>query len=127
MVILLIEDEDNILELEQNLVSLAGYMSDTAKDGEEAITKIDSRVYDLIILDVILPKINGLDVLRHIQKASLNWNTPIILVTALGKEVTIMLPKHTTTNIEIITKPFTNHSFIKMIKNSMSNPSKVVE
>ena len=80
---LLVADDDNeIRELLEFDLSQSGYSVDIAKDGEEALKKALTDNYDLILLDVMMPKMNGFDVCRHIRKAK--PQVPILMLTAKG-------------------------------------------
>ena len=80
---LLIADDDNeIRELLEFDLSHSGYITDTAKDGEEALKKALSNNYDLVLLDVMMPKMNGFDVCKNIRQAKIN--VPILMLTAKG-------------------------------------------
>lgn len=79
--ILIVEDEEAISNLiRMNLVK-AGYQCEIAQDGEEAADKIENKTYDLILLDIMLPKLNGYEVLEFAKTV----NTPVIFLTALGE------------------------------------------
>ena len=80
---LLIADDDNeIRELLEFDLSHSGYITDTAKDGEEALKKALSNYYDLVLLDVMMPKMNGFDVCQNIRKSKPDM--PILMLTAKG-------------------------------------------
>ena len=80
---LLIADDDNeIRELLEFDLSHSGYETDIAKDGEEALQKALANNYDLILLDVMMPKINGFDVCKHIRSAK--PAVPVLMLTAQG-------------------------------------------
>ncbi len=80
---LLIADDDNeIRELLEFDLSHSGYETDIAKDGEEALQKALANNYDLILLDVMMPKINGFDVCKHIRSAK--PAVPVLMLTAKG-------------------------------------------
>ena len=80
MKILLAEDEQALRTIVAKRLKDAGYGIDAVPDGEEAIAYIDVYEYDLIILDVMMPKADGLTVLRYIRKLGLS--TPVLLLTA---------------------------------------------
>lgn len=80
MQILIIEDEQKIAGFLKRGLKEEGYAVDTASDGEEGLYKTDINSYDLIILDLMLPKIDGMEVCRRIREK--NSNTPILLLTA---------------------------------------------
>ncbi len=80
---LLIADDDNeIRELLEFDLSHSGYEVDSAKDGEEALQKALKGNYDLILLDVMMPKMNGFDVCKNIRSA--RPEIPILMLTAKG-------------------------------------------
>jgi DNA-binding response OmpR family regulator len=82
MKILLVDDDHDLLEqLKQELIK-AKYLIDTATDGEAALDRISANPYDLIILDIMLPRQDGLSVLRHIRETAIK--TPVLLLTARG-------------------------------------------
>lgn len=79
--ILIVEDEEAIANLiRMNLVK-AGYQCELAFDGEEAADKIAEKNYDLILLDIMLPKLNGYEVLEYAKSADI----PVIFLTAMGE------------------------------------------
>ena len=81
--ILVIEDDFDIGELLQNFLQEAGYEVTAAKDGVEAIDTFSNGQFDLILLDIMLPKIDGFTVCELIRKQS---QIPIIMLTALNGE-----------------------------------------
>lgn len=83
MKILLVDDEIQLLKQLSLAVSEEKYDVDTAMDGEEALDKLFANLYDLIILDIMLPKRDGLGVLKEIRRAKIN--TPVLMLTAKGE------------------------------------------
>ena len=69
--ILIVDDDDEIRELLEFDVRESGYFVDTAKDGLEGLNKALNNAYDLILLDVMMPKMNGFDVCKNIRQAKL--------------------------------------------------------
>lgn len=83
MKILIVDDEPQFLkQLKQSLTGYK-YDVDTAVDGEEALDKLFASLYDLILLDIMLPKIDGLAVLKEIRHADIK--TPVLMLTAKGE------------------------------------------
>ena len=80
--ILIVDDDDEIRELLEFDVAQSGYFVDTAKDGMEGLHKALNNTYDLILLDVMMPKMNGFDVCKNIRQAKLA--IPILMLTAKG-------------------------------------------
>jgi DNA-binding response OmpR family regulator len=101
--ILVADDEEGIRELLREQLNAAGYTTDEATDGAEAIDKLDHDTYDLAILDINMPKKSGLDVLKHIRDRQLKMGV-IMLTGRLGFSVgseSMLLGAD-----EYITKPF---------------------
>ena len=82
MKILVVDDEPVLLEQLRKTLTIQKYDVDMADDGESALDKLFDNLYDLIILDIMLPKVDGLSVLREIRKAKVK--TPILMLTAKG-------------------------------------------
>ncbi len=80
--ILIVDDDDEIRELLEFDVAQSGYFVDSAKDGLEGLNKALNNSYDLILLDVMMPKMNGFDVCKNIRQAKLA--IPILMLTAKG-------------------------------------------
>lgn len=80
MRILLVEDEKQLSESLTQILSKNNYIVDTAYDGEEGLDNALSDIYDVIILDIMLPKLDGLSMLSQIRNA--NINTPVLMLTA---------------------------------------------
>ena len=80
--ILIVDDDDEIRELLEFDIRSSGYFVDSAKDGLEGLNKALNNTYDLIVLDVMMPKMNGFDVCKNIRNAKLS--IPILMLTAKG-------------------------------------------
>ncbi|MEK6266043.1 MAG: response regulator transcription factor [Clostridium sp.] len=81
--ILLVDDEERIRDMIKEYTSLEGYDIDEAVDGVQALDLFSQQKYSLIILDVMMPKIDGWSVCREVRKTS---NVPVIMLTARGEE-----------------------------------------
>jgi two-component system, OmpR family, response regulator RegX3 len=82
--VLLVEDEKSFVEALTVGLTREGFKVDVARDGEEALDLFDAFQPDLVLLDVMLPKISGVDVCREMRRRS---DVPIIMVTAKGSEI----------------------------------------
>ena len=80
--ILIIDDDEEIRELLEFDIASSGYFVDSAKDGLEGLNKALNNSYDLILLDVMMPKMNGFEVCKNIRQAKLA--IPILMLTAKG-------------------------------------------
>ena len=81
--ILIAEDDDNIRNLLASYLSVSGYDIKSVSDGHAALTQLDRVDYDLAVLDIMLPGVDGLEVCRRVRE---NRTLPILLLTALGEE-----------------------------------------
>lgn len=100
--ILIIEDEPAIQTILKELLCEAGYEAETAGDGMEGLAMFQSRHYDLVLLDIMMPKIDGYTVCECIRKTS---KIPIIILTALDGE-TAEIKAFELKADDYITKPF---------------------
>ena len=80
--ILVVDDDRNICELLKLYLENDGYTVFVANDGQEAVEMFQSKAPELVLLDIMLPKMDGWQVCREIRKTS---NTPIIMLTAKGE------------------------------------------
>lgn len=100
--VLIVDDEPSIIKGLMFSLKQDGYLIDAAYDGEEALDKFDNNEYDLIVLDVMLPKMNGLQVLQKIREKS---SVPVIMLTAKGEDMDKILGLEYGAD-DYITKPF---------------------
>lgn len=81
--ILVVDDEENIRELYRDELTEEGYRIDLAENGLEALSKLESFRPDLVTLDVMMPGMDGIEVLRRIREK--NPSIPVLLLTAFGE------------------------------------------
>lgn len=91
--ILLVEDEELIAELVQRKLQDEGYYVFVARDGEDALKQIRERRPDLILLDMILPRLNGFDVLAELEKDEGVKLIPVIIISNSGESEEIKRAK----------------------------------
>ena len=84
--VLVVEDEDSLSTLLQYNFEKEGYEVEIAKDGEEALLKINERKPDIILLDWMLPKLSGIEVCRRLRLNKNQQKIPVIMLTARGDE-----------------------------------------
>jgi len=85
--ILIVDDDMTLRELYEERMKREGYVIVSASDGEEAIKKVQEEKPDLILLDIMMPKINGIDVMKMLREKEATADIPIILFTALVQEI----------------------------------------
>ena len=100
--ILLVDDEPLILKGLKYSLEQDGYLTDSAMDGEEALNKFFAGRYDLVLLDVMLPKVDGIEVCQRIREKS---TVPIIMLTAKGEDMDKILGLEYGAD-DYMTKPF---------------------
>ena len=111
--ILIVEDEPNMrLGLKDNL-EFEAYDVDFANDGEAGLQKIFDNDYDLVLLDVMMPKMSGFDVCKTIRKKGIT--TPVILLTAKDQEIDKVLGLELGAD-DYVTKPFSVRELLARIK-----------
>jgi DNA-binding response OmpR family regulator len=116
--ILIVDDEENIVISLEFLMEQAGYDLRVAKNGEEALEQVVSFAPDLILLDVMMPKINGFEVCRRIREG--NQRIKIIMLTAKGREVEIT--KGLAMGADAyITKPFSTKELMAQVRQMLNN------
>jgi CheY-like chemotaxis protein len=85
--ILVVEDDEFLRELYDELLKGEGYDVVLAVDGEQGLNQISSGGFDLVLLDIMLPKMDGLEILRHVKsKPPTTKNGPVVLLTNLGQD-----------------------------------------
>lgn len=83
--ILIVDDDQYLRELYQEIIQDIGYEVDSAVDGEEGFKKITENKYDLVLLDVMMPKLDGLGVLKKLKEIN-KTDTKIIVLTNLAHD-----------------------------------------
>lgn len=110
--ILIVEDEKQMaMFIEMELVH-EGYEVDTAYDGREGLEKVENKEYDLILLDIMIPSLNGIEVCRRIRQFS---NVPIIMLTAKSDVPDRVLGLDVGAN-DYLTKPFAIEELLARIR-----------
>ena len=82
--ILIVEDEESIADLERDYLELSGFQVEVANDGETGLNKAMKEEFDLIILDLMLPGVDGFEICREVRSQK---NTPIIMVSAKKDDI----------------------------------------
>lgn len=101
-VVLLVEDEESYVEALQVGLKREGFRVEVARDGFEALDRFDSIRPDIVLLDVMLPRISGIDVCRQLRKRS---QVPIIMVTAKSAEIDTVVGLEVGAD-DYVTKPY---------------------
>lgn len=110
--VLVVDDEKPISDIIKFNLEKEGYEVVMAYDGEEALQKVESESPDLIVLDLMLPKIDGLEVAKQVRAKR---STPIIMVTAKDSELDKVLGLELGAD-DYVTKPFSNRELVARVK-----------
>ena len=110
--ILLVDDEESIQTLLTYPLERDGYRVIQARDGEEALRRFEEEDVDLVVLDIMLPKLDGLEVCKRLRSRS---NVPIIMLTARGEELDKVLGLELGAD-DYITKPFSIREFRSRVR-----------
>jgi DNA-binding response OmpR family regulator len=113
--VLLVDDEPRLLLLVKSRLVASGYEVITAADGEEALAKIASEKPDLVILDVMMPKLDGLQVCEQIKNNEALAKIPVIILSAKNQQDTIMEAMKVGADGYMI-KPFRPEALLKEVK-----------
>ena len=114
--ILIVDDEPDILIMTSKIVEQITESIITARNGEDALTILSKCTPDLIILDAVMPIMHGLDVCRTLRRNKKTRGIPILIFSALGTGVDMMLDERDKADA-YISKPFTSQILLEKIKN----------
>ena len=113
--ILAVDDERHIVRLIQVNLERAGYLVVTAFDGREALKKIDEEKPDLVVLDVMMPNMNGFEALKQIRANPQTRNLPVIMLTAKAQDQDVFQGYSYGVDI-YLTKPFNPLELLTFVK-----------
>ncbi|MEA0554675.1 response regulator YycF [Lysinibacillus irui] len=113
--ILVVDDEKPIADILQFNLIKEGYKVICAYDGDEALKKVEEEQPDLMLLDIMLPKRDGMEVCREVRK---KYDFPIIMLTAKGSEIDKVLGLEMGAD-DYVTKPFSTRELIARVKANM--------
>ena len=117
--ILAVDDERHIVRLIQVNLERAGYQVVTAFDGTEALKKIEAEKPDLMVLDVMMPKMDGFEVLKRIQANPETREIPVIMLTAKAQDADVFRGWASGVSA-YLTKPFNPLELITFVKRILS-------
>jgi DNA-binding response OmpR family regulator len=115
MRVMIVEDEPNIVESLSFVFSREGWQVAAALDGETAIERLLSEPPDVLVLDVMLPPLNGFEVLKRLRSEPSLKHLPVLVLTAKGQEK----DRHTAMRLgadAFVTKPFSNRDIVQQVR-----------
>ena len=120
--ILIVEDEETIADLEKDYLELSGFEVEVANDGETGLKKALENDYDLFILDLMLPGVDGFEICRQVRDEK---NTPIIMVSAKKDDIDKIRGLGLGAD-DYITKPFSPSELVARVKAHMARYDRLV-
>jgi two-component system alkaline phosphatase synthesis response regulator PhoP len=122
--ILLVEDAEDILELVRYNLAKEGWQVSCATSGEEALNAVRQTAFDLILLDLMLPGVDGLEVCRRLRRDAATARVPVIMLTAKGEETDIVVGLELGAD-DYMTKPFSPRVLTARIRAALRRGSHV--
>ena len=121
---MVVEDEPNIRELVCLHLGLEGYACDGLADGREALTRVEAERYDLLVLDVMIPGLDGLAVCRAVRNGRVNRDVPILMLTARREESDKVVGLESGAD-DYLTKPFGVRELVARARALLRRPRQV--
>lgn len=112
--ILIVEDEPAILTSLEFILDHAGWTTQSVTDGEAAIKAVQIAMPKMVVLDLMLPKINGFEVLKSLRNNAATKNLPIMILTAKGQQQDKRTAQELGAN-SFVTKPYANTDVVKAV------------
>ncbi len=112
--VLVVDDEPDTLELVKLVLESADFEAILVNNGMEALAKIDAEKLDLVLLDIMMPDMDGWDVFRKIKEK--NSTIPIAILTAKAQNIDKLLGLHVLKADDYITKPFGKNELIRKVR-----------
>jgi DNA-binding response OmpR family regulator len=120
--ILVVDDDENILSLERTILEQKGFDVTTAAGGAEALQLLGERTFDLVLLDVMMPEIDGFTVCRRIKEDPKTRELPVIFLTAKGGGEALA-EGFESGAVMYINKPFTANKLLTIVNTMLEPPT----
>ena len=117
--ILVVEDDDDMRESLGRILGRAGYQVQLVRDGSEAITVLQTQPFHLVLTDLVMPRMGGLELLREIRRRE--RDLPVVFLTAFGKPAAFAEAMDLGA-VGFITKPFHAKSLLAVIREVFDRP-----
>jgi len=114
--ILIVEDDSFVMDIYQTKLGQSGYDVEGAENGLDALKKMEKGGFDLVLLDIIMPYMDGLEVLKKIKEDEKNKNLPIILLTNLSQKEEVDRGLELGANDYLIKSHFTPSEVLEKVK-----------
>jgi two-component system phosphate regulon response regulator PhoB len=113
--IMIVEDEKDLADVMEFNLRQAGFETVSCRDGEEALALVARRTPDLVLLDLMLPGVSGMDVCRQLKSSPRTKNVPVIMVTARGEEIDRVVGFELGAD-DFVTKPFSVRELVLRVR-----------
>ena len=114
--ILIADQNKDFLSDMQSILEFAGFQVETVEDGEEALDQVKKLQYDLLVLGVVVPRVNGIRLLQMVRTKKEYAEVPVIFITGSGNKRRAAHPRESACNAEgHVCKSFKNKKFLKMV------------
>ena len=124
--ILIVEDEDFIRQLYKRQFEKAGFTIEDFANGKEGLTAALQNTYDLILLDIMLPDVNGIDILKQVKESKTVGKTPVVMLTNLGQDDVIKEGFKFGASGYLIKAAYTPDQVVQEVSNILSQQQAVV-
>src|SRR3954454_11223538 len=121
--VLVVEDEPNIRELVCLHLGLEGYACEGVADGKAALARVEAEPFDLLVLDVMLPGLDGVSLCRAVRRGSVNRDVPILMLTARNQESDKVIGLESAAD-DYLTKPFGVRELVARARALLRRPRK---
>jgi CheY-like chemotaxis protein len=119
----IVDDEPIVMDVLKRILSRLGYNTVSADSGECALKEFARQLFDIVMIDVLMPKMNGFEIAQEIRRK--RKNQKIVMVTGLGPFIDRYIPKYKDSEMDsILTKPFTFNT-VKSVVEEVSREEKV--
>lgn len=119
MKVLLVEDEEFIRDLFKRQLDLSGFATDAFGTGNDGLAALGKNAYDLVLLDIMLPDINGLQILQNIRSKPESKNVAVVLLTNLGQDAVIKQGFELGADGYLVKAAYTPDQIVQEVKNIM--------
>ncbi len=123
--IMIVDDEPDVVDLVKIVLKSEGYEVVTANSGKEALDKIGNELPDLVLLDIMMPQMDGWEVYNHIKSNSKTKDIPVAMLTAKSQSIDKMIGLHVVQVDDYITKPFGRAELLERVKKILSEKGRL--
>ena len=125
--IMVVDDEPELVDMVRLILESDGYDVVTASGGQEALEKIPVEMPALVLLDIIMPKMDGWEVFSRIKGNPKTHDIPVIMLTAKDQRIDKLIGLHVVKVNDYITKPFGRAELLERIKKVLNETQKVAQ